>query len=186
MDAGAVGLVLCSGVIGVAMASVQVRAAPRIRLRVSERLLAHGRTWFVCSRRLLLLSRLALRSWRGWGMGVLQWWWWRSSGCRSRSRSRRRVAGLCRLRKGYSGYREIWHWVSTGGLQVYARRRLLLTLTPFSLVNAVEGDVLVLLGQPNQGKDNIELVPTQLGASTGGQHNLEDLGLGVGGNPTVC
>ena len=45
--------------------------------------------------------------------------------------------------------------------------RTMLTLTPFPLVDAVQGDVLMLLRQPNQGEDNIELVPSQFGAATG-------------------
>lgn len=42
----------------------------------------------------------------------------------------------------------------------------MLTLTPFPLVDAVQGDVLMLLRQPNQGEDDVELVPSQLGAVT--------------------
>ena len=49
----------------------------------------------------------------------------------------------------------------------------MLILTPFPLVDAVQGDVFMLLRQPNQGEDDIELIPSQFGAATGGQHSLE-------------
>jgi hypothetical protein len=43
----------------------------------------------------------------------------------------------------------------------------------------------MLLRQPNQGEDNIELVPSQLGAATRRQHDLEYLGLRVTWDITI-
>src|SRR5690242_20220702 len=156
MGGGAVGLRGHRGIAVVVVALVQVWAAPGICFWVAERLLAKRRARPAGARGLLVGASVRHRG-RLWRM-LLR--------CRH---GRRRGRG-----RG-------WFWFRRLG-----ERDRWLGEVPLALVDAVERDVVALLREADQGKEHVELVPTEpCDVLVGLRHDLEDPGLRVARYPAA-